>query len=78
MKIRREYWNHQRQIYECDTVYEVIRETKTQLIAVIPPNEYEYRFRKPDVIEEGVLVNPVHRERFSMYRYKIDDDSLPF
>ena len=78
MKIARYYFNQARGKYVVDCIYNVVRETKTQLVAVSGNNSYECRFKKPSSEEPGTQVWPLHRERFSMFTYRIYDNELPF
>lgn len=73
MKILRYYWDCGRQKSINDLVLSVTRETKTQLIAIdkMHPN-YEYRFRKPKVLQHRCYLTPVGgRERFSNIHYEL-------
>ena len=78
MKIARYYFDTHRQKHVVDSIYTVIRETKTQLVAVLGNNDYEYRFKKPKGVEPGTQVFPVNRDRFSMFSYIIYDDKIQF
>lgn len=73
MKILRFYWSPDRQKMINDQVLSVVRETKTQFIAIDRRNpRYEHRFRKPANPQTGMRIQLVgKRERFSQYHYKI-------
>lgn len=69
MKILRFYWDNDKQESVNDRVLTVIRETKTQLVAIARTNpKYEYRFRKPAKLVSGTRLTPIgkQRDRFSM------------
>lgn len=72
MKIRRFYWDTRLQRQVCDLVFTVKRETKTQLIAQTPNYpDYNWRFRKPKQIANGVRVWLIGNDRFSMFNYEL-------
>jgi hypothetical protein len=74
MKILRFYWDSDKQESVNDRVLTVIRETKTQLVAIARTNpKCEYRFRKPSKLVSGTRLTPVgrQRDRFSMFRYEL-------
>ena len=73
MKILRFYWESHLQRDVNDLVLTVTRETKTLLVAVSRRNpSHEYRFRKPDKIEEGAVVRPFPRTVKSwMFHYRL-------
>lgn len=73
MKILRFYWDTARQKNVNDLVLSVTRETKTQLVAIDRRHpSYEYRFRKPDKPQSGMLVYPVGKqEKFSQFHYEL-------
>jgi hypothetical protein len=73
MKILRFYWSPDRQKMMNDQVLSVVRETKTQLIAIDRRNpRCEYRFRKPANPQTGMHIYQVGKhERFSQYHYEI-------
>lgn len=73
MKILRFYWDPSREQKVNDLVLSVIRETKTQLIAINRRNpSYQYRFRKPDKPQSGMFVRLVGKQdRFSRFHYEI-------
>lgn len=73
MKILRFYWSPERGASINDLVLSVVRETKTQLIAVDRRNpSYKYRFRKPTNPQTGMYIDKVgKRERFSQFHYEI-------
>lgn len=73
MKILRFYWDPSREQQVNDIVLYVIKETKTQLVAINrrTPN-YQYRFRKPDKLQTGMWVRLVGKqERFSQFHYEL-------
>lgn len=73
MKILRFYWSPDRQKMMNDQVLSVVRETKTQLIAIDRRNpRCEYRFRKPANPQTGMHIYQVGKhEKFSQYHYEI-------
>ena len=73
MKILRFYWSPDRQKMMNDQVLSVVRETKTQLIAIDRRNpRYEYRFRKPDKPQSGMHIRKVgDHEKFSRFHYEL-------
>lgn len=74
MKILRFYWDAGKQERVNDRVLSVIRETKTQLVAIARSNpKYEHRFRKPAKLVDGTWLTPVgrQRDRFSMFHYEL-------
>lgn len=78
MKILRYYWNAGKQESVNDRVLSVIRETKTQLVAIAQSNpKDEYRFRKPAKLVSGTWLAPVgrQRDRFSVFHYELHLDS---
>ena len=73
MKILRFYWSTDRQKMMNDRVLSVIRETKTQLIAIDRQNpRYEYRFRKPDKPQSGMYICEVGKhEKCPQFHYEL-------
>lgn len=73
MKIFRFFYDAGREKSVNDLVLSVVKETKTQLVAIDRRNpNYEYRFRKPDKLQSGMWVYPVgKREKFSQFHYEI-------
>ena len=74
MKILRYYWSPEKSKHICDLALSVVRETKTQLVAISRANpKYEYRFRKPSQFGNGMYVSLVGKqERFSQYHYEME------
>lgn len=73
MKILRFYWSPEREKMMNDQVLSVVRETKTQLIAIDRRRPaYEHRFRKPANPQTGMYIHQVGKhESFSQYHYEI-------
>ena len=73
MKILRFYWSPSREHSLNDLVLSVVRETKTQLVAIDRRNpSAEYRFRKPKNLQSGVAIYRVGKqESFSPFTYKL-------
>lgn len=73
MKILRFYYDPSREKNVNDLVLSVVKETKTQLVAIDRRHpRYKYRFRKPDKPQDGMWVYPVGKsKKFSQFHYEI-------